>query len=51
MEGDGKDDQKRVTTPAMARELGSAYIVVGRSITGAADPAEAYTRCMKEFIG
>jgi len=51
MEGDSKDDQKRVTTPAMARELGSTYIVVGRSITGAADPAAAYARCVKEFLG
>lgn len=45
------DDQKRVTTPARARELGSDYIVVGRAITGAEDPAEAYKRCIKEFVG
>ncbi|MBR2752636.1 MAG: orotidine-5'-phosphate decarboxylase, partial [Lachnospiraceae bacterium] len=32
---DSKGDQKRVTTPADARDLGSDYIVVGRSITGA----------------
>ena len=31
-------DQVRVTTPARAREIGSDYIVVGRSITAAADP-------------
>ena len=51
MEGDSKDDQKRVTTPAMAKTLGSTYIVVGRSITSAADPAAAYQRCLKEFLG
>ena len=49
-EGD-RGDQKRVTTPALARELGSDYIVVGRPITRAADPAEAYHRCVKEFLG
>ena len=47
----GGDDQKRVTTPARARELGSDYIVVGRPITAAADPVAAYRRCMEEFIG
>ncbi|MBR3685534.1 MAG: orotidine-5'-phosphate decarboxylase [Clostridia bacterium] len=49
--GDSVDDQKRVTTPAKAREMGSTYIVVGRSITGAEDPREAYIRCTKEFKG
>ena len=44
-------DQKRVTTPAKARELGSDYIVVGRPITAAEDPVAAYRRCMKEFVG
>ena len=44
-------DQKRVTTPVKARELGSDYIVVGRPITAAADPVEAYNRCVKEFVG
>ena len=48
---DAKGDQKRVTTPAMAKEIGSSYIVVGRSITGAEDPVEAYRRCVREFIG
>lgn len=46
---DSKQDQKRVTTPAMARELGSTYIVVGRSITANADPRAAYLECVKEF--
>ena len=43
------DDQKRVATPAMAKENGSTYIVVGRSITKAEDPVAAYKRCVKEF--
>lgn len=48
---DAKGDQKRVTTPAMAKEIGSSYIVVGRSITAAKDPVESYRRCVKEFVG
>lgn len=42
-------DQKRVMTPAAAREIGSDYIVVGRPITAAADPVAAYERCVREF--
>lgn len=42
-------DQKRVMTPAAAREIGSDYIVVGRPITAAADPVAAYERCVAEF--
>lgn len=45
-----KGDQSRVTTPAKAGALGSDYIVVGRPITAAADPAEAYARCVREFL-
>ena len=44
-------DQKRVTTPAKAKELGSDYIVMGRPITAAEDPVAAYRRAMAEFVG
>ena len=44
-------DQVRIATPARAREIGSDYIVVGRSITQAADPVAAYERCLEEFLG
>ena len=44
-------DQVRVTTPGRARELGSDYIVVGRPITQAVDPVDAYRRAVKEFLG
>ena len=44
-------DQKRVMTPAQAKEIGSDYIVVGRPITAAQDPVAAYERCLKEFVG
>lgn len=47
--GDDANDQKRVATPSLAKELGSTYIVVGRSITKAEDPVSAYQKCVKEF--
>ena len=46
-----KGDQKRVMTPADAKEIGSDYIVVGRPITAAEDPVAAYERCVAEFVG
>lgn len=44
-------DQVRVATPAQAKELGADYIVVGRAVTAAPDPRQAYRRCLHEFIG
>ena len=49
--GGDAGDQKRVTTPEQARALGSDYIVVGRPITRADDPAAAWRRCCAEFLG
>ena len=43
-------DQRRIMTPAQAKEAGSDYIVVGRPITQAKDPIAAYNRCCEEFI-
>jgi orotidine-5'-phosphate decarboxylase len=48
---DSKDDQKRVTTPTIAKELTSSYIVVGRTITKAANPLETYRKVFEEFQG
>ena len=48
---DSVNDQKRVTTPAMARELTSRYIVVGRTITGSADPYATYKKVYQDFQG
>ena len=44
-----RGDQKRVTTPAQAHDLGSDFIVVGRPITAAVDPVSAWRRCRHEF--
>jgi len=46
-----RGDQRRVTTPAEAKRIGSDYIVVGRPITAAPDPVAAYERCVREFAG
>ncbi len=42
MLGGEAHDQKRIATPDGARRDGSSFIVVGRAITGAADPVAAY---------
>lgn len=42
-------DQVRVTTPSMARQIGSTHIVVGRPITKADDPVKAYHQIEKEW--
>ena len=39
---DSKDDQIRVVSPLDAYKMGTDYIVVGRSITQAENPAEKY---------
>ena len=49
-EGGAVGDQKRVATPALAKEIGSTYIVVGRPITAAQDPVANYKKCIDEFI-
>lgn len=48
---DSVNDQKRVTTPAMARDLTSSYIVVGRTITRAENPVETYREVYRQFQG
>ena len=44
-----QDDQKRITTPAEARRLGADFLVIGRPITRATDPAAAAKRIAKEI--
>ena len=41
MPGQAADDQRRIATPAVARRAGADFLVVGRSITRAADPVAA----------
>lgn len=45
----GKDDQKRTTTPAQAVQNGSDYLVIGRPIRDAKDPAAAAVRIAEEI--
>jgi orotidine-5'-phosphate decarboxylase len=43
-------DQKRVATPKVAIKNGSDYLVVGRPIVQAEDPAKAAKAILKEII-
>jgi len=45
----GQDDQKRIVTPKIAVERGADYIVVGRPIRDARDPADAAKRVANEI--
>lgn len=45
----GAHDQKRVATPAYAREHDADILVVGRSITQAQQPYDAYQQVVKEW--
>ncbi|SHH06413.1 orotidine-5'-phosphate decarboxylase [Thermosyntropha lipolytica DSM 11003] len=46
-----KNDQKRITTPKEALELGADYMVIGRPITKADNPKEAAQKIIKELEG
>ncbi len=47
--GSAQDDQKRILTPAQAMRAGSDYLVIGRPITQAADPAQALSDILAEL--
>ena len=47
--GGATDDQARTATPAAAIAAGADYLVVGRSITGAPDPAAAAQAILAEI--
>jgi orotidine-5'-phosphate decarboxylase len=47
--GSEANDQKRFTTPRQAIDEGADYLVIGRPITGAADPLAAVSRIVEEL--
>jgi len=47
----GKDDQQRVLTPAAAIAAGADYLVIGRPVTQAPDPAAALAAINREIAG
>ncbi len=47
--GDDAGDQRRVVTPVAAMGAGANYLVMGRSITGASDPAAAVDRVLSSL--
>lgn len=46
---DSAGDQKRVMTPQIAIESGASYLVIGRSVTRAADPLAVLARINREI--
>ena len=47
--GSARGDQKRVAPPTQAIKAGADYLVVGRPITGAADPKAAAKAIVEEI--
>jgi len=48
--GDPRNDQRRAVTPLEAVRAGASYIVLGRTVTAAEDPAEAM-RSVNKMLG
>ncbi|MGJ5712159.1 orotidine-5'-phosphate decarboxylase [Staphylococcus auricularis] len=46
-----QNDQKRITTPEEAKQLGSTHIVVGRPITQSDDPVASYQKIKESWLG
>lgn len=49
--GSSRDDQQRVTSPVRALRAGADYLVIGRPITAAPDPAEAAREIAADLAG
>jgi orotidine-5'-phosphate decarboxylase len=49
--GGDAGDQTRIATPAEAARMGVEYLVLGRAVTAAGDPASAYDRVLDHLEG
>ena len=49
LSGDSPGDQSRIITPGGAADAGASYIVVGRSVTAAADPVSAMRSVLEQL--
>ena len=47
--GSAQDDQRRILTPSQALQAGSDYLVIGRPISQAADPAAALAQLVAQL--
>ena len=50
LSGEPAHDQRRVVTPAQAADAGARYVVLGRAVTAAADPAVAMDAVLAELL-
>ena len=50
-QGAAVNDQKRITTPEDAKQLGATHIVVGRPITQSQNPVESYKNIKESWLG
>ena len=50
-EGSAAQDQRRIMTPPQAKQAGVDYMVIGRPITQAADPAAALASILQSLQG
>ena len=49
LEGAATHDQQRVVTPHAAQRAGARYVVLGRAVTGAADPRIAFRKVLVDL--
>ncbi|WP_366249521.1 orotidine-5'-phosphate decarboxylase [Terribacillus aidingensis] len=47
--GSDRNDQHRIATPAGARKMQADYLVIGRSVTAASNPKQAYEQVIEEW--
>jgi orotidine-5'-phosphate decarboxylase len=49
LEGEAANDQRRVVTPHGAQRAGARYVVIGRTVTAAADPKLAFRKVLVDL--